>query len=455
MSDIHILSPYDQSPVCSFRYATAEEVQKTIQKLKAGHAWQKNATAHERAEILNKLADLTEARAEEIAQAITKESGKTITDSRIEVARAAVTLRCSAEEARRVNGEVLHSDAYGSRRNKTGIVYLKPIGLVLAITPFNFPINIAAHKIGPSFAAGNVTFFKPHPQNYLSSTIWFECCREAGIPEGVLELCMADIPELDALIRSDDVDCVNFTGGNVAGDAIANAAGFKRLLLELGGNDPLILMPDGDLELAVKTTIGQRFQTAGQRCTAAKRIFVHRDVYETFAKRLVEETKKLKVGDPSDPETTVGPVIDKRAADTIMAVIEDATSKGAELLFGGQREGNIVHPTVLGHVSDDADVVCHETFGPVVPIRAFDRIEEVIERVNSSDYGLQAGIFTNDLALVKQIFDDLEVGTLAVNDGPGFRAEHFPFGGVKKSGIGREGIAYAIREMSVRKTLVF
>lgn len=247
---------------------------------------------------------------------------------------------------------------------------------------------------------------------------------------------------------------INFTGGEAAANAIASAAGYKKLLLELGGNDPLILMPDGDIEAAVNASINQRFATAGQRCTATKRVYVHAAVYDSYRDLLLTQTAKLVTGDPAKDDTFVGPVIDSRAADEIERRIQQAVEHGAHLAAGGARVGNVIEPTVLEDVPDDCDLVSKETFGPVLPLRRFTDISEVIALVNASPFGLQAGVFTKDIELARQLFDELEVGTLAINDGPGFRAEHFPFGGVKESGIGREGIRYAIREMSYQKTLV-
>jgi acyl-CoA reductase-like NAD-dependent aldehyde dehydrogenase len=257
-----------------------------------------------------------------------------------------------------------------------------------------------------------------------------------------------------ALIAHPQIQAINFTGGTAAARAIARAAGFKKLLLELGGNDPLIIMPDADIDKAVAAAINQRFATAGQRCTAAKRLFVHREVYPRFRDALVARTAQLAVGDPALEATFVGPVINARAADEISERIDDVLTRGAVLAFGHQREGNLLSPTILEQVPDDADLVTEETFGPVIPLRSFDSLEEVIELVNASPYGLQAGVFTQNLEVIRRLFEELEVGLLASNDGPGFRAEHFPFGGVKDSGIGREGVKYAIREMSYQKTLV-
>jgi len=449
-----ISNPYTGELIGDYRYANSEQISETIALLKAGQLTQKKTAAHERADILRKLAGLLEENAEELAQLITSETGKTISDSRVEMTRAINATLASGEEARQISGEALDSDCYAPTRNKIGIVMWRPLGTILCITPFNFPINIAMHKIGPAFAAGNSIMFKPGPQNTATATMLTELCHEAGIPKDVLQMCIPDVPDMAPLIAHKDIAAINFTGGTAAADSIAMAAGYKKLLLELGGNDPLIIMPDGDIKSAVNAAINQRFATAGQRCTAAKRIFVHQDAYGEFKDALVSASRKLIVGDPGDEDTFVGPVINTRAADEVKQRIEQAVELGANVLLGNKREGNIIYPTILDNVADSCDLMVEETFGPVMPLRSFSTLDELIPLINNSAYGLQGGVFTQNLAVAKFLFEELDIGTLAVNDGPGFRTEHFPFGGVKASGVGREGIKYAIREMSFTKTLV-
>jgi acyl-CoA reductase-like NAD-dependent aldehyde dehydrogenase len=368
--------------------------------------------------------------------------------------RAINTAIASSEEARQISGEVLDSDCYAPTRGKIGITCWKPLGTVFCITPFNFPINIAMHKIAPAFAAGNCILFKPSPQNTQSSLLLCELCYQAGISKDALQFCMPDVADMTAIISHPLVDAINFTGGTAAANSIAAAAGYKKLLLELGGNDPLIVMPDGDINTAVTTAINQRFATAGQRCTAAKRLFIHHDIYDAFKEKLLEETARLVVGDPAQEDTFIGPVINTYAADSVKASIEQAVSVGATVLTGNKQEGNIIYPTILENINEQCELMVEEIFGPVIPLIPFSDIEEIIPIINNSQYGLQGGIFTENLKLIKYLFEVLDVGTLAINDGPGFRAEHFPFGGVKASGVGREGIKYAIREMSFIKTLV-
>jgi len=450
-----IKNPYNDEVIGIFNYDSNEDIEEKLCLLKEGRNTQRMLSAHERSSILRRLSELIRLHSEELASLITKETGKTISDSRVEIERAINTAVASSEEARQISGEALDSDAYAPTRRKTGVVCWRPLGTILCITPFNFPINIALHKIGPAFAAGNTILFKPGPQNTLSGRLLTELCYEAGIPTNTIQLCIPDIPQMAKLIAHPTINAINFTGGTEAANSIAEAAGYKRLLLELGGNDPLIVMPDADLSNAVNAAINQRFATAGQRCTAAKRLFVHEAVYPEFKRLLVERSGNLIIGDPTDDNTFVGPVINSRAADEVQDRIQKAIAQGAEVLLGNRRVGNIIYPTILAGVPDDSEIMREETFGPVIPIRQFKELEEIIPVINNTPYGLQAGVFTQQLDQIKALFDALDVGTLAVNDGPGFRAEHFPFGGVKESGVGREGVKYAIREMSYQKTLVF
>lgn len=450
-----VSNPFDGSEVGRYSYATSEEVDAALTTLERGREVFRTLSAHERSEILRRFADLVERDADGLARLITQEIGKTIRDSRIEVQRATNTLRCSADEARHIHGEVLDSDAYTPLRGRWGIVHRRPLGIVLAITPFNFPINLAAHKLGPAFAAGCPVFFKPGPANVLSGQWLTRLAHEAGVPPETLQCCAPDLPALREVVAGDRVQVISFTGGVPTAKAISRDAGGKKLLFELGGNDPLMVFPDADLDAAVATAIAQRFGTAGQRCTASKRLFIHDEVFDAFRDKLVAATHELVVGDPMAEETFVGPVVNSRAADQIEQRIRDAVEAGATLLVGGRREGNLVWPTVLENVPDEAELCADETFGPVIPLFRFSTEEELVRRVNQTPFGLQAGLFTQNLDRVKRLFELLDVGALAINDGPGFRAEHFPFGGVKQSGQGREGVRYCIEELTFLKTLVW
>lgn len=449
-----LVNPYNGEALGEYEYTSWAQIEEKLALLKQGQRTQRQLAAFQRAEVLAKLAGLLKDNAEKLAQLITLETGKTISDSRVEMIRAVNATIASSEEARQISGEALDSDAYGSMGGKIGVVCWRPLGTIFCITPFNFPINIAMHKIGPAYAAGNTILFKPGPQNTASSLLLVDLCYQAGISKDVLQFCMPPLSDLDKLNAHPDINAINFTGGTAAANAIAAAAGYKKLLLELGGNDPLIIMDDADLEAAAKAAINHRFATAGQRCTAAKRLFVHSSVYTKFRDILVQKSSELVVGDPMQDNTFVGPVINQAAADEIKKRVTTAVEEGATVALGHKYEGAFVYPTILENVRADSEVMVEETFGPVMPLYKFDDVQEIIPIINNTAYGLQAGIFSNNLAVIRHLFEELDVGTLATNDGPGFRTEHFPFGGVKESGVGREGIKYAIREMSYTKTLV-
>lgn len=449
-----VMNPFTDKVYTSFEMEDFISVESKIQKLKVGREKLEELSTFNRSLVLNKLADLLEKNSKDFISMIVQEIGKTNQDVKVEIARAAATLRVSAIECTQLNGEVISSDHFGMTANKRGLVEWKPMGTLLAITPFNFPINLAVHKIGPAFGVGNTILFKPHPQNYLSGKKLVELCYEAGMTDEMIQFIMPTNETMAKVVSHDDISLISLTGGIRAAEAISKSAGMKKMLFELGGNDPLILMPDGNLDKAVQTCLNQRFGTAGQRCTASKRIFIHADVYEEFKTKVLAATKELVIGDPSDPKTFVGPVVNKQAADDVMRVLDDAVNAGADVLHGHKREGNLIHPTILENIPTDAEVICEETFGPVLPLIKFTDIDEVISTVNKASYGLQSGVFTRDIELIKKLYNKLEVGALIVDDGPGFRAEHFPFGGVKKSGIGSEGVRYTMREMAHRKTLV-
>ncbi|MEM6603823.1 MAG: aldehyde dehydrogenase family protein [Pseudomonadota bacterium] len=450
-----IINPYNNAVLDVVHYDHYDQVERKIARLKEGKHHQKALPAFKRADILFKLAGLLEERQEELAQIITQEMGKTINDSRGELIRAINTIWLSGEEARRLDGEVLDVDAFGPARHKMGIVCRRPAGIILCITPFNFPVNLAVHKIGPAFAVGNTILLKPNEQTYLSTLKLVELCYEAGIPEDMLQMTLPHIEVMPQLNAHPEIDIISFTGGTKTASAIAKDSGSKKLLLELGGNDPLIVMPDADISLAVKTAIQHRFGVAGQRCTASKRLFLHAEIYDAFREALIAQTKALKIGDPMQEETFIGPVVSEKAADMTLKAIEIALSEGATLTVGNKREGNIISPTILENIHQNHTLMREEIFGPVLPLYKFESFDEIIPVINQSPYGLQAGLFSNQLDLIKKAFNMLEVGSLIINDGPGFRADHLPFGGVKQSGLGREGVKYTIREMSILKTLIF
>lgn len=452
---IKVFNPYSGEEVGSVSNCTKKDVLFAVETAKKAKIKAKNMTPYERYEILFAIYEEIKRRKKEIAKLITMESGKTIRESRTEVERSLQTILFSAEEAKRINGEFLSTDITPLYTGKYAITLREPVGVVAAICPFNFPLNLLLHKVGPAIAGGNTVVVKPATQTPLTAYELGKLFIEVGAPSGLINIVSGKGGVVgDALVRS-DVNMISFTGSVEVGKAIASAAGMKKLSLELGGNGPLIIMDDADIEKAVNATVDGSFGIAGQRCTAVKRILLHNKVAEEFISKFVEVTKRLKVGNPMDEKTDVGPLIDENAAMEIERRVRDAIKLGAELLVGGKRKKALYWPTILDKTPRHASVVQTETFGPVAPIIRFNTIKEAIKIANETKYGLQAGIFTNNLDNIKYAMKNIETGAVIVNGPPGFRIESLPFGGVKDSGIGREGIKYAIQEMTEIKTVVF
>ncbi len=412
-------------------------------------------TSYERGRILQRASERLAGDVESWARLITAEMGKPISDARFEVRRAVETFRLSAEEATRLWGEVIPGDVTSMPVDKIGLTRRVPVGVVLAVTPFNFPLNIAAHKVGPALAAGNRVILKPSRSAPLTALRMGELLDDCGLPPGAMQVVCLGREAAEKLVAHPGVNMVTLTGGTDTGRRVAALAGAKKISLELGGNDPLIVMADADLDAAAATAVDQRFGTSGQRCTAVKRVLVQRPVAAEFMDKLLALTERVQVGDPADDGVRIGPLITEAAAVLVERRINDACDRGATLRAGGRREKSLVWPTVLQSPPPDCELVAEETFGPVLPVFVFDEVDEAIDLANSTPYGLQAGLFTRDLDTVKRFFDGLEVGAVIVNGGPGFRQEHLPFGGVKASGVGREGIRFAMLEMTETKLLVW
>jgi acyl-CoA reductase-like NAD-dependent aldehyde dehydrogenase len=449
-----VINPYDQTLVHEYSYSSLEVCKKAIDSLHSFKSHQSLITPYQRYLILSKLKSLVQDHKSEFANLITQETGKVITESLGEVDRALTTLEISAEEAKRINGEVVDANSFGADTDKISIIQKKPLGVILCITPFNFPLNLALHKIAPAFAAGNTILFKPSEHNYLSSKLLEKLCLEAGMDSSAIQMILPSVNDMKEIIKNSKINCISFTGGTKAADSISKNAGRKKLLLELGGNDPLVICDDADISKCVDVAIIGRFGCAGQKCTSNKRVYVHEDVYSKFKNQLILKTKKLKLGDPKLKETSIGPVISIESAIKIQATLNRAVEDGATLLLGGEVTEALIEPTIIENVDKDSDLINEETFGPILPLFKFADLDEVVTSINSTPFGLQAGIFTNNLAKAKLFYQQVDVGTVIVNDGPGFRQEHLPFGGVKDSGMGREGIKYAISEMSYIKQLI-
>jgi glyceraldehyde-3-phosphate dehydrogenase (NADP+) len=410
--------------------------------------------SHARYQLLQKIAGFLYDRREEFAQIMTAESGKPITDSKREVSRAVQTFTVAAEESRRIPGEVLPLDWTPGTDSHLGILRRFPIGPVLGITPFNFPLNLVAHKVAPALAAGNSILIKPAPQTPLTALMLGEVALEAGIPPGGLNILPCDNAVAEQLAVDPRFKLFSFTGSAAVGWKLKALCGKKKVVLELGGNAGVIIEPDADLELATQRCATGGFGYAGQTCISVQRIFVHQSVADLFTTKLLLQVARLKAGDPNDSATVIGPLIDQVAARRIEDWVAEAVSQGARVLLGGKRLGSVIEATVLANVTPAMKVSCQEVFGPVVTITPYREFREAIDGLNRSDYGLQAGIFTKDIDKIFYAFSRLEVGTVLANEIPTFRVEHMPYGGVKDSGIGREGVAAAMEDMTEPRLLV-
>ena len=442
-----VRNPFSGALVGEVAQATPEAVFATVQRARTAAAGFRASTPAQRRALLNALAALIARDADPLAQMICAEVGKTITEARGEVRRAQNTLRLAGDAATFLDGEVLHCAIVAGGADRQAVVTLKPVGVVAAITPFNYPLNLLCHKLGPAIGAGNAVVVKPSPKAPLAADHLVRLCAEAGFPPGLVQVLHGGAEPALALARA-PIDLLSFTGGPVAGLALKRASGLVRCLMELGGNDPLFVLQDADLEAAAATAIGHRYEIAGQSCAAVKKLYVHEAVQARFTEVLLAKVSALRHGDPSDAQTQMGPVIDLAGAEMVCERIAASQAMGARLLAGGTRQGALVAPTVLDRMPLEAPLIATETFGPVLAMRGFTDLDAAVDEVNASAYGLQAGIFTNDHAAIRRVGQRLQVGGLMVNEGPDFRAEHVPFGGIKTSGLGREGVRITMREMS-------
>ncbi|MBI3603283.1 MAG: aldehyde dehydrogenase family protein [Nitrospirae bacterium] len=449
-----VRNPFDGSTVAEVCQAGAAEAEEAVSAAVAAFHVMRRLPAHVRAAALQKIAGTLTARREELARTITAEAGKPISDARRETSRAIQTFTIAAEEAKRLPGEVIPLDLTPGTESYLGIVRRFPVGPVLGITPFNFPLNLVAHKVAPSLACGNPIVLKPAPQTPLTSLLLGEVVLEAGLPPGALSVVPCDNTVAERLVVDPRLKILSFTGSATVGWMLKAKCGKKRVLLELGGNAGVIVEPDADVEQAAQRCVTGGFAYAGQTCISVQRIHVHEAVYDRFVAALLGRVATVKAGDPTEEATVIGPLIDEAAACRVEEWIKEAVAQGAKLLAGGKRRGALVEATVLADVAPAMKVSCREVFGPVVTVSRYKRFEAAIEALNDSDFGLQAGVFTRDVDRIFNAYRDLDVGAVLANDVPTFRADHMPYGGVKDSGLGREGVRYAIEEMTEPKLLV-
>jgi glyceraldehyde-3-phosphate dehydrogenase (NADP+) len=393
-------------------------------------------------------------RKEEFSRTLCQETGKPIKAARTEVERAIFTFTVAAEESTRIYGEYLPLDWQEYTAGRWGIVKRFPVGPIAGITPFNFPLNRVAHKVAPAIAAGCPMILKPAPQTPLSSLLMAEVVQQAGWPDGALNVLPLSNDDASLLVTDDRIKLISFTGSAAVGWQIKKNSGKKKVILELGGNAGVIIHNDADIEYAAERCVAGGFGYAGQTCISVQRILVQQSVYGKFTDLFLAGVKKLQTGDPLDETTDVGPLIRDSDAQRAADWIQEAIRGGARVLTGGNRRGSLVEPTVLTGTKPDMKVNCQEVFGPVVTVEPYGEFEEALRQINSSAYGLQAGLFTRDAKRMFQAFEELEVGGLLAGDVPSFRIDHMPYGGVKDSGIGREGLRYAIEEMTEPKLMV-
>ncbi|MGG5252311.1 aldehyde dehydrogenase family protein [Neobacillus sp. SM06] len=445
-----VRNPYNGDLVGKVDFATEEDLRLAIETAEiVFNETMNKMPAHQRSLILRKSADLLESRGEEFAQLLCMEAGKPICDARGEVDRAVQVLRFASEEAKRNDGELIKMDSAVGGEGRIGFAKRVPVGVIAAITPFNFPLNLVLHKLAPAIAAGCTVVLKPAEKTPLSAMKLVTLMEEAGLPAGAVNVVNGlGLDLVPLLVTHPFVKKVTFTGSGSVGYKIKEMAGNRKVTLELGSNSPNIVFPDGDLDAAVAGMVKGGFAFAGQACISVQRIYVHREVFGSFLDKFIPLVEKLQVGDPVLETTDVGPMITEDAAIRAEAWIQEAVSQGAKVLAGGQRQGTLLQPTVLVDVTPSMKVVCQEVFAPLVTVIPFDTEEEVIAAVNDSDYGLQAGVFTSDINRAFRFFEGIETGGVWINEISTVRQDNYPYGGVKLSGIGREGVASAVKEMT-------
>jgi acyl-CoA reductase-like NAD-dependent aldehyde dehydrogenase len=450
---IEVRSPYSGEVVGRVAKGGAEETRRAIDA--AEQALHDPLPAHKRAEILVKVVAGIARRHDEIARQISDEAGKPLKAARVEASRAMSTYTFAAVEARKLAGEMVPMDAAQAGEGKLAFTLRRPIGVVGAISPFNFPLNLVAHKLAPALAAGCPVVLKPATQTPLSALLLAELEDEAGLPPGWLSVVVGPSAEIgDVLVEDERVKAITFTGSGAVGWGLAARAARKKVNLELGNATPVIVTADADIEAAATAMAAHAFSFAGQSCISVQRLYVERPAYDGFVEAFVPKVEALKIGDPADEETDVGPVIDEDARERILHWIAEARDGGAEILAGGEERDGLIAPTVIAGASPELKVSCEEVFGPVVTVNAFDSLDEAIELANSTRYGLQAGIFTSRLDTAMRAGQELEFGGVIVNEAPTFRSDQMPYGGVKDSGNTREGPAYAVRELTEERLVV-
>ncbi len=451
---MEVRSPYDDQVVGVVAQAGEREAAEAVDRAMSAFAATRDLPSHKRAEILNKIAEGLDRRKEEIARTIALEAGKPISEARVEAGRAAFTFRCAGEEAKRIGGEMIPLDLLQPSEGRWGITRRFPIGPILAISPFNFPLNLVADKVAPAIAAGNPIILKPASKTPITALLLAEVVKEAGLPDGGFSVLPCPGKVTEGILADDRIKMLTFTGSPPVGWGLKAKAVKKKVILELGGNAGVIVHEDAPFEFTVSRCVFGAFAFSGQVCISVQRIYAHEPIYQAFLDRFVPQVRNLKMGDPLEESTKIGPMIDLVAAEQTEQWVAEAVEKGAKVLCGGKRQGRFFEPTVLADVDPATKVSCREVFAPVVSVAPYRNFEDALSAVNDSVYGLQAGVFTRDLARAFRAFEGIEVGGVILNDVPTYRIDHMPYGGVKESGFGREGIRYTIEEMTEPRLLV-
>lgn len=449
-----VSSPFDHSVVAVVSEAEHADVEVAIESAVQAFEVTRRMSSHQRASILHEIAQGIIDRRDEFARTICREAAKPIKTARFEVDRAINTFQIAAEESTRIYGELLPLDTLEATAGRWGLVRRFPLGPVFGITPFNFPLNLVAHKVAPAIAAGCPLILKPAPQTPVSALMLAEIVDNTAWPDGAFAVLPLSNDNAGLLVEDGRIKLLTFTGSAAVGWALKNKAGKKRVTLELGGNAGVIVHSDADVPYAAHRCVAGGFSYGGQTCISVQRIFVHQPIFEKFKDLLVQEVRKLKCGDPMAETTDVPPLIREQDAVRVTEWIDEAVQAGAKLLCGGKRKGSMVEPAVLTETTPNMRVNSAEIFGPVVTVEAYETFDEGVRLINNSQYGLQAGLMTRDAGLIQTAFEEIEVGGLIVGDVPTFRVDQMPYGGVKDSGLGREGLRYAIEDMTEQKLMV-
>ncbi|WP_423837701.1 aldehyde dehydrogenase family protein [Thalassolituus oleivorans] len=453
-TDLKVTDKYSGEVACEVALATPDVLDQAITAAVAATEAMRKMTVYERQAVLEHCVKRFTERKDELAHALCIEAGKPINDAIGEVTRLIDTFKIAAEETPRMLGETLPLDISPRAKGYRGMTQRVPIGPCAFISPFNFPLNLAAHKVAPAIATGCPFVLKPASMTPVGALLIGEILAETNLPKGAFSILPCRRDSADLLTEDDRLKLLSFTGSPDVGWKLKARAGKKPVILELGGNAACVVDKDWDLDDAVARVIIGAFYQSGQSCIGVQRLFVHSDVYATFKEKLVAKTKALKSGDPKDKETFIGPMISEGEAKRLHGWIESAIDKGATLLCGGQRNGNMLQATLLENVDSNCELSAEEAFGPVAILEPFDDFDAVLKRVNASRFGLQAGIFTRDLYKAQQAWDELEVGGVVIGDVPSWRVDHMPYGGVKDSGLGREGIRWAMEDMTELRLMV-